>query len=97
MSRRRTVRVEDLVGQPVHAPDGRVAGRIEEIRVHRHGDAYEVTEYLLGTGALFERLALARVWFRHRPAMRRARWDQIDISHPERPRLLCAPEQLTRE
>jgi len=95
--RRRIVRVEELLGRRVRADDGRVVGRIEEVRADRRGDVYEVTAYLLGTGALLERLALVRKWFRRRPAKLVARWDQIDISRPDAPRLLCTPEELTCE
>ena len=94
--RRRTIRAQDLLGRAVRADGGHVVGRIEEIRVDRRGDAYEVTEYLLGSGAFFERMALAQRWFR-RSRKIVAKWDQIDVSRPESPKLLCAPEELTRE
>ncbi len=94
MTRRRTVRAEELLGRRVRGADGRIAGRIEEIRVDRRGESYEVTEYLIGTGALLERLAMARTWMRRRPQTLIARWDQIDISTPAAPRLLCSLEEL---
>lgn len=97
MRRRRLVRVEDLVGRPVRDGGGRVVGRIEDVRVERRGEAYEVVEYRLGAGALLERFALVRRWFGRRPAMLVARWDQIDVGRPESPRLTCAAEELRHE
>ncbi len=93
MSRaRRRVNVEELLGRRVRTPDGRVAGRIEEIRAERRGDAYEVTEFLLGPGALVERLAIVARRRKARPLV--VRWDQIDVSRPSRPVLTAAIEHL---
>ncbi len=95
MTRRRTfVRVEELLGCRVRADDGGDVGRIEEIRVERRGERYEVTELLLGTGALFERVAMR--WFRRKTSMLVARWDQVDISRPGSPRLTCRRGELKR-
>jgi hypothetical protein len=94
-ARRRTiVRLEDLVGRRVRTPQGAVVGRIEEVRAERRGDDHEVIEYLIGPGALRERLALVR----RLPGRARtlvARWDQIDIHRPESPTLTCSVEELT--
>jgi len=81
------VRVEDLLGREVHGQDGTRVGRIEEIRVERRNGAYEVTEYLLGPGALAERLA-QHLWFGRRRRMRTVPWDRLDISRPDKPLLL---------
>jgi sporulation protein YlmC with PRC-barrel domain len=92
--RRRIVRVEDLVGRRVSTADGTVVGRIEEIRARRRNDEHEVTEYLLGTGALLERLALVQRLFGRRRRTLVARWDQIDISRPDKPTLTCGVDEL---
>ena len=92
--RRRIVRLEDLVGRRVRSAEGAIVGRIEEVRVERRGDDHEVIEYLIGPGALRERLALGRSLARRAPTLR-ARWDQIDIRRPESPTLTCAVEELT--
>ncbi len=98
MTRRsRIVRVEDLLGQRVRTAAGDVIGRIEEIRAERHGDDHEVTEYLLGRGALAERFAIAPRFFGRPPTKRVARWDQLDIRRPDRPVLTCPVEELKRE
>ena len=94
--RRRLVRVEDLIGQRVRERSGRVIGRIEEIRAEPRGDRYEVTEYHLGTGAMLERLAIIRHLFRPSDVII-ARWDQIDIQHPDAPLLTCPVEDLKHE
>jgi sporulation protein YlmC with PRC-barrel domain len=91
--RRTLVRVEDLLGKRVIAPDGRVAGRIEEIRADRRGDDHEVTEILLGPGALMERLSFRNK--RGRTLV--ARWDQIDIRRPDRVTLTCPVSDLRVE
>lgn len=93
---RRLVRVEDLIGQRVRERSGRVVGRIEEIRAERRGDRYEVTEYHLGTGAMLERLAIVRHLFRPSDTII-ARWDQIDIQHPDAPVLTCPVAELKHE
>jgi hypothetical protein len=95
--RSRIVRVEDLLGQRVRTAAGDVIGRIEEIRVERHGDDHEVTDYLLGGGALAERLAIAPGLFGRHPTKLVARWDQLDIHRPDRPVLTCPVEELERE
>ena len=92
--RRRFVHLEDLLGRRVEAEDGRSAGRIEEIRADRRGDEYEVTEYLLGTGALIERLSLVSLLLRREPRTYIVRWDQIDLTSPDRPRLTCSMDDL---
>ena len=92
--RRRFVHLEDLLGRRVEAPDGRRVGRIEEIRAARRGDEYELTEYLLGTGAFVERLSLVARLLRNEPRTYIVRWDQIDLTSPDRPRLTCSMEEL---
>lgn len=97
MSRRRLVHLSELLGRPVRGRDGRIVGRIEEVRVERRHEVYEVDEYLLGTGALFERLGIVRRWLKHKPAELVVRWDQLDISRPRAPALTCAVDELKHE
>jgi sporulation protein YlmC with PRC-barrel domain len=91
--RRRIVRLEDLLGRRVRTTDGAVVGRIEEVRAVRRGDDHEVTEYLIGPGALRERLALVGRLFGPTRTLR-ARWDQLDIRNVDAPTLTCRVEQL---
>jgi sporulation protein YlmC with PRC-barrel domain len=97
VSGRRFVRLEDLLGRRVTDAQGAVVGRIGEVRAERRGDAHEVTEYLLGSGALLERLSIAGHLFKRQTHIIVARWDQIDISRPDAPRLTCAADELKIE
>jgi sporulation protein YlmC with PRC-barrel domain len=92
------MRAEQLLNRRVRAKNGRVVGRIEELRVEARGNRYEVTAYVLGPGGLLERLAIIG----HRLLGRRvhavvARWDQVDLTQPERPRLTCDRAELRSE
>jgi hypothetical protein len=93
----RFVRLEDLVGRRVLDRAGRSVGRIGEVRAERRGNVHEVTEYLLGSGAFLERLAIVTRLFGRRPRVLVARWDQIDIRRPEAPRLTCEASELKVE
>jgi hypothetical protein len=90
------LRLEELLGRRVHDASGRVVGRLEEFRATRNGDAWEVTEFDIGREALLERLAIRHFgWVPgQRPAGYRARWDQIDLTDPDQPRLTCGVEEL---
>jgi len=91
--RRVFVRIEDLLGRRVVDSSGRIAGRIEEIRAERHANEHEITEVLLGAGALRERLSIRGRG--RKPLV--ARWDQIDLRRPERIVLLCGVDELPRD
>jgi len=92
----RDVHVELLLGRRVLAANGRSIGRLEEIRAERHGAGCTVTGYVIGPAGLAERLS-ARLFPRLLLGTRHgfiARWDQIDLSDPRHPRLLCSVEEL---
>jgi hypothetical protein len=93
----REVSLERLLGRKVRDPDGRSVGRLEEVRAEKEHGGYAVTEYLIGAAGLRERLSLGLLHF-WGPARQgyRARWDQLDISDPVRPRLLCTADALER-
>lgn len=91
------VRLDRLLGRKVIGPDNRSIGRLEEFRAERRGDNWLVTEYVIGPAGLLERLGLGtRLVLGWRRAGFLARWDQIDITNPERPRLLCGMDELRR-
>jgi hypothetical protein len=73
--------------------------RVEEIRAERHGAGCIVTAYVLGRAGLAVRLgAGVRLLIgRELASGYIARWDQLDISDVEHPRLLCPVEELVRE
>jgi hypothetical protein len=100
MSAAREVRAELLLGRKVLGPGGRVDARIEEIVLEPRGEDYVVREYLSGPeGFLEEMLDLAggMPLLRHLPFVGRKirrrpiRWDWLDLSNPESPRLRLPP------
>jgi len=100
----RNINVELLLDREVRDASGRRAGRIEEVRARREGDEIIVEAYHLGPEALLERLAapvfrlsLFRALGLHKHAHgRRVRWDQLDLSDPERPVLRCTVDELQK-
>ena len=100
----RSIHVELLLDREVRDSSGRRAGRIEEIRARKEDEEIVVEAYHLGPDALLERLAapvvqlsIFRALGLHRHAHgRRVRWDQLDLSNPEKPVLRCPLEELAR-
>lgn len=89
-------RVEGLLGRRVLAPDGTVAGRIEEMLAVREGSYFVVTEFHIGPRALLERVAVRHFGsiVPRRIHGYRVSWDQIDLSDPRQPRLRCDVREL---
>jgi sporulation protein YlmC with PRC-barrel domain len=96
------INLELLVGKRVYGLNGRSIGHVEEIRAElRKGECY-VEEYLVGAYAVAERLAalsIGRAILRLFGATRkhegyRVPWDKLDLTDPERPRLLCGVGEL---
>jgi len=94
---RRRVYLHELLGRRVCTTAGEVVGRIEEVRATVRNGEHEVSEYLIGAGALVERLALTRRLFGRRPTTWIARWDQVDIAQPEHPVLTCPVSELRKK
>ena len=100
----RSINVELLLNREVRDSSGRRAGRIEEIRARREDEEIIVESYHLGPDALLERLAAPVVrlrlfralGLRHHAHGWRARWDQMDLSNPEKPVLRCPREELVK-
>lgn len=97
--RGREVHLELLLGRQVHARDGRKVGRIEELRAEKRGAGYVVTDFVLGPTGLAERMALSfKLTFldrHHKPQV--ARWDQLDLTDLEHPRLNCNVDELRED
>jgi hypothetical protein len=92
------VRLDRLVGREVYTANHRRLGRLEEFRAERRGASWVISEYVIGAAGLVERLGLG---VRTLLGMKRvtgyvARWDQLDVSNPERPTLTCSVESLER-
>jgi len=93
-----TVRLDRLIGRKILTGNNRSIGRLEECRAERRGDSWVVTEWVIGSAGLLERLGLG---VRLIVGMRGggsfvARWDQLDLSDPDRPRLNCSVEELRK-
>ena len=94
--KRTELRLEDLLGREVHAGNNRRVGRIEEFRAQWDGPTCTITGFVIGAAGLLERLGLGArlVVGRRGTGGRVARWDQLDLSDPRRPRLTCRLDQL---
>jgi len=84
-----------LLGRRVLAGNNQSVGRIEEFRAEIRGTGCVVTEYVIGSAGLLERLGVGmRLLFGRTREGSVARWDQIDISDPDHPRLTCPISEL---
>ena len=95
------VHAELLLGEKVFALNGTPIGRLEEIRTEFNRGHCFVSEFLVGSYAVVERLAawhigraLLRVLGAKRKEGYRIRWDQLDLSDPRHLKLLCDVEEL---
>ena len=97
----REVRAELLIGRRVLGPGGRVDARLEEIVLEPAGEDYVVREYLSGPEGLLEEFVdfvqdvplLRLIPFLGKRIRRRPiRWDWLDLSDPESPRLRMPEE-----
>jgi len=98
---KRLLHVERLLGKKVLALNGQSVGRLEEIRAETQRGYFYVSEFLVGSYAVLERLAawrigraVLRVLGAKRQEGYRIRWDQLDLSDPQHPRLLCSVDEL---
>lgn len=96
------VNLELLVGKRIFGLNGKSIGHLEEIRADLVEGECLVTEYLVGAYAVAERLAvlsIGRALLKLFGATRkhggyRVPWDKLDLTDPERPRLLCSIAEL---
>jgi hypothetical protein len=91
------LRLDRLLGRQVRTANNQRVGRLEECRADKDGRESAITEYVIGAAGLFERLGVGvKLLLGRRVGGYVARWDQLDISDPERPRLTCGVEELQR-
>lgn len=92
------LRLDRLVGREVYTANHRRLGRVHEVRAEVQGGAWVVTEYVIGVAGLMERLGLGvrLVLGFERPAGYIARWDQLELTNPDRPTLTCPVTELRR-
>lgn len=96
------IHVELLIGRRVRAMNGRVVGRLEEIRVKQESRGAFVEEFLTGSYGMLERLAAVSIGrailkafgARRKDSSYRIPWDKLDLSDPNTPRLLCEVSEL---
>lgn len=102
--KRQEIHLELLLGKQVFALNGQSIGRLEEVRAElsARGSCF-VTEFLVGSYAFLERLsawrmgrAIMRTLHLRRKEGYRVRWEQLDLSDPRRPRLMCEVDDLVR-
>ena len=89
------VRLDRLLGRRVLAANNQVVGRLEEFRGSMNGKTLEITAYVIGVAGLLERLGVgAKLLVGRGRGGYVARWDQLDLSNPDHPRLTCGVEEL---
>jgi hypothetical protein len=92
-----TLRLDRLLGREVLTANNRRVGRLEEFRAERRGRDLVIVGYVIGAAGLLERLGVGvRLLLGNRRRGYLARWDQLDLSSPDRPRLSCPVGELTR-
>jgi hypothetical protein len=96
-TRQDEVRIDRLLGRQVVAANGRPAGRLEEFRAEIRDGEWIITEYVLGLAGFAARLGGSVRAFFNLPSIGYvARWDQIDLSNVETPRLTCSVDELQK-
>jgi len=91
------VRIDRLLGRQVVSANGRPAGRLEEFRAEIRDGECIITGYVIGLAGLASRLGVGVRALISLPSVGYvARWDQIDLSNVETPRLTCPVEELQK-
>ena len=92
------MRLDDLIGREVYTQENERLGRLEEFRVDTEGDAWVITDYVVGAAGLFERLGLGArlILGLKKPSGYLVHWAQLDISSPDAPHLTCPVAEIRR-
>ena len=88
----RELHVELLSGRKVVDRNGKKVGHIEEIVAEYRGTELIVREVHVGRSGFAERFSLRVMMRSKKPA--KLRWEDIDFTDPEHPRLKVAIEEL---
>jgi hypothetical protein len=95
--RPRELRLDRLLGRQLVGRNNRPVGRVEEFRAELRGGAWVITELVIGSAGIIERLGVGiKLLFGRTGGGHLARWDQVDMSDPEHPRLTCSLEELRK-
>ena len=95
-----TVNAEHIFEHVILDLQGNKVGHVQEMVTESEGDEQVVTEYHTGGFGFFEHLSAVAVgkWvyklFRKHAQGYVIRWDQLDISDPEHPRLTCPRSEI---
>jgi hypothetical protein len=98
--KRNYLHLELLLGREVLDANGRKVGRIEEAIARKRGGEWVVTEFLCGSFGMMERFSIHHFGsvLMHRlgatgttSQAQRIKWDELDLSDPEHPRLKKRP------
>jgi len=92
--RMREMQVELLSGRKIGDRNGKKVGRIEEIVAEYRGEELIVHEVHVGRVGFIERFSLAFVARVPDKKPSKLRWEDIDFTDPEHPRLKLAIEEL---
>lgn len=93
------IRIDRLLGRQVVAANGRPAGRLEEFRTDMRDGECVITAYVIGLAGLglAARFGVGVRALIGLPAVGYvARWDQIDLSNADVPRLTCSVDELEK-
>ena len=94
--KRRYLHLETLLGRAVFDANGKKIGRLEEAVAEKHGGEWVVTEFLCGKFGAMERFSIHHLGSALMHMLgatgttgkpQRIKWDELDLSDPERPRL----------
>jgi hypothetical protein len=97
MSATREIYLDRLLGRQVLGRNGQPMGRIEEFHAEKRGSGCVIVGFAIGVAGLLERLGLGvKMIVGIRGGGYVARWDQIDLTDPDRPRLACGIEDLQK-
>ena len=89
------IRLDRLLGRQVIAANNHPVGRLKEFRAEKRGTGCVIAAYVMGVAGLSERLGLGlKLLLGRKRGGYLARWDQIDLSDPDHPRLTCSVEDL---
>jgi len=81
-----TLRLQHIVGRRVRDANGKVVGRLHEVKAEVRGDECVITEFHIGPAALLERLGIhasALFGFPHESKPRKIPWNELDLTNPD--------------
>lgn len=98
MSKVAELRLHDLLGRQLLSANNQPVGRIEEFRAQSTTHGCAVIEVVIGMRGLLERMNVGarRVVGAELKGSRVARWDQIDVSNPLKPKLIVSVKELVK-